>query len=93
MARAKSTPVTKLVFKDPPPRNRPGRKSQWAPVLDQLRARPGEYAIIDDDATRPALVTQINKGKIAGIVEGEFEATSHSNEDGTFTVYARFVGD
>jgi hypothetical protein len=90
--RAKSTPVTKLVFQDPPPRTRPGRKSQWTPILDQLRDRPGEYALIDDDAKRPALVTQINKGKIAGAEEGEFEATSHVNEDGSFSIYARFVG-
>lgn len=90
--RSQSTVPTQVVFKEPPPATRPGRKSKWIDLLDQLRANPGDFGIIDEDAVRTSLVTQINKGRIGGVNEGEFEATSRSNSDGTYTIYARYLG-
>lgn len=41
-------PASDLEFREPPAamRNHPGRPGEWPPVLEQLRERPGEWAVL-----------------------------------------------
>jgi hypothetical protein len=79
-----------------PPHKSPkgGRPKYWKAVADQLRSRPGEWAMVHVDETqRKAGYTAMNikRGLLAGMTAGEFEAVSRT-VDGQRRVYARYVG-
>lgn len=82
-----------LRWEEPPSAARPNRRSKWLPLLDDLRENPGVSGVLTEDAPSAQLVTLINKARIIGIEEGEFHATSRANGDGTYTVYAKYVGE
>lgn len=77
-----------LAWEDPPT----GR-NDWIAVMQELRTRPGVWALIAEDGYT-ALATRIKSGKIPGTREGEFEArTVGQRRDGTCEkIYARYVG-
>lgn len=81
-------PVSALEWADPPSKG----SVDWTLVASELRARPGEWAIVDRNAT-VARGTAIKKGRIEAFQPaGSFEATMRGNGDGRYTVYARYVG-
>lgn len=68
------------------------RKYDWKKITDELRAHPGEWAVIDDEnkhtlAAAQGLAAVIRQGRHVGISKGEFEATTRMN-----VVYARYKG-
>lgn len=84
-------------WEDPPP-TRAGARGEAKPVIGheliavQLRRKPGEWALIYEVRSAPALVTEINAGVLQAYrPAGAYEATSRLI-DGIFRVYARFVG-
>lgn len=88
---------TTLRFEAPPLANRaPRGRAVEKEVPAQLRAHPGEWAIIHTAQTRVgayAMAHQIRTGILASYrPKGHFEALGRT-VDGEFRVYARFVGN
>lgn len=84
---------------DDPPEVRDGGQpyryhSRWRRISDQLRAKPGEWAVVtvaDSSAKSGNTAYQIRTGVCAGMPAGEFDAVART-VDGEHRVYARFVG-
>lgn len=75
-----------------PPMHNARRSSKWPAIFDELRTRPREWALVQEDTT-PSTVGNIKRGTYAGSNPGEFEARSVSAGDGKKSnVYARYVG-
>lgn len=82
-------------WEDPPPaRNNYPRgvgHSRWAGVADELRARPGVWALLGEHAA--GLSTHIRLGQMLCFApSGDFDAVSRV-VDGRVLVYARYLGD
>lgn len=84
----------------PPPSGKGGRNpgtpsSRYTTVADELRARPGDWAVIERFAGRRnnGLATKVAMGAMLCFTPaGDFEArTRHRN--GEVLVYARYLGD
>lgn len=93
--------VEVLRWEDPPAAAHPDRKgyrrSRLERVAEQLRERPGEWAVVlDGEASRgkaSGMTFHIRLGQIACFTpSGDFDAVMRRVED-RFTVYARYVGD
>lgn len=93
--------ATILRWEDPPPstkgNGRPG-SSKWAPVFKMLANRPGEWAVIAEGLkkagnhfTRQSSTSYVALVR-AGVDPDAYEVQSRMQPDGTYTVYARFVG-
>lgn len=78
MGKTKKAPAPKLVFKDPPPEK---RDYQWEAVAEQLRERPGEWALVHRDL--PASVPwAVNAGRISHVhPDRGFQARSAGGYD------------
>lgn len=96
-----SEPMEVLRWEDPPPatveRRTPKKttRSRLEPIAEQLRGRPGEWAVVYEGERGPGLgmATHIRYGQVACFTPtGDFDATSRVR-GGTTTVYARYVGD
>lgn len=62
-------------------------RERWAPVLDQLRDRPGEWAVIAEDATA-------NLGAQLKRTHSGFEFTARGVKNNRAEkVYGRYVGE
>ena len=75
-----------------PPRAAAGRgaDSELEAILDALRSRPGEWALIRE-GTHNSFAANIRNGH--GLwIRGEFDATQRKRDDGKFDVWARYVG-
>lgn len=82
-----------IVWEAPPGiSRRGGPRPKHSAFFAALRERPGEWAIFTSNAHHPSVLTGVKRGKYATTIEGEFDATSRKNPDGTFTVYVRYVG-
>ncbi len=86
-------------WENPPATTRRGvgrpRDHTWNQVAEQLRARPGQWAVVEDDmpANRTAIANHIRQGAILAFApSGTYDATSRSKQ-GRVTIYARYVGD
>jgi hypothetical protein len=86
-------------WEEPPPsRRRNESKAPWSrfnAVADELRAKPGRWAVIAElpGRSRTALATHVRVGAIACFTPaGDFEAASRQTP-GLTTVYARYLGD
>lgn len=82
-------------WKDPPPgETSPGK---WDDDANELRANPGQWAIVrtaNERKTLDTLGTTIRKGRATSWLPAKsFEAVVRSNGDGTYAVYARYIGD
>ena len=74
-----------------------GIVSEWSPIADELRSRPGEWALIADVLTpgrATGLATHIRLGQLRAFTPtGDFDALSERQPDGHWWVFARYVGD
>lgn len=80
--------MTETKFQDPPMRKR--GEVDWASVAEQLRQRPGEWALVT--RANPSVVPQVKRGRYQALPRGEFEATSRNVRDGKAEIYLRYVG-
>lgn len=83
-----------LKFQDPPPDAKgAARKSKWREISDELRSRPGDWALVAEHVAM-SMVTMIKNGRIAGMPAGEFEAVGRNSDTPArrCDVYARYVG-
>lgn len=78
-----------VAWEDPPKveRNRP--PGRWDETIEKLQAQPGRWAKI---------VVEESRGKAVGVYQAfryrkGFDACTRSLGDGTFAVYARWVGE
>ena len=87
-------------WEEPPPGRRgpakgPRRTEHWHACAEQLRERPGDWAVLiegGDYLTVGGMANQIVRGRLAAFrPDGAFEARTLSTSDG-FAVYARYVG-
>lgn len=74
-----------VLFQDPPASSRRGRQSKWITVVDQLKANPGQWAL---------LVPSTKNASTAAYLKGQYglDATIRKvDEDGNVAIYARFI--
>lgn len=88
--------MTDIKWQDPP-RNaagRPGAPGKWASIADALRERPGEWALVAENAPA-STAANIRRGTYVGLgPAGSFEAVSRNTKrDRRADIYARFVGE
>lgn len=89
--------AAEVVFMDlPASRAGSGTAGATAARVAPLRERPGEWARIRGGYTNPtaarAYAAIVRKGRQLGIDEGEFETATRKNDEGTWDVFARYVG-
>jgi hypothetical protein len=91
--------MSNVEWSDPPPPNSAARSdyvSQLGRFLAALREEPKRWArkpgahSTSDAAS--SIANYINSGRAAGVLKGEFDATSRKLDDGTFGVWVRYVG-
>lgn len=89
-----------LRWEEPPtPKGGHGSGDSWQDIADTLRARPGEWAVVDEAAVSSTNANNINSGRVVSFRPvGAYEATSRkgiSEETGktVHVIYARYVGD
>lgn len=88
-------------WEDPPPARspagrRPGRSvSRWDPVVEELRDRPGRWAVVAEGDGRPFLdlATRISRATLVPFSPPRSFETATRQAAGRITVYARYVGD
>lgn len=87
--------MTKIKWEEPPLANNTNKKrTRWSDVAEQLRAKPGSWALVSEAVKYSVTTTYINKGRITAFEPaGAYEATSRKRPDGSFDVYARYVGE
>jgi hypothetical protein len=83
--------------KPPPPRFNGGRRppfSRFQAIAEQLRARRGEWAVVEERPGRArGLAAHIRMGHMDCFQPaGDFDAVTR-HRGGVSTTYARFVGD
>jgi hypothetical protein len=84
--------VVKIRWEAPP--KRAVQSGKYEAIAKALKANPGEWAIVSDNAPASYAVS-IKKGLLIGFVPaGSFEATTrkNSNRNKRVTVYARYIG-
>jgi hypothetical protein len=81
-------------FQDPPPAKTGPHAGGWFQIAAELKARPGEWAIVRENVTSN-ISTYIRRGGSAAFVPaGSFEATARRNgTPGRVDIYARYVGE
>lgn len=92
-------PARIIRWADPPPTSLRGERttapwSRYNDLADELRARPGEWAVIAEfNGRHTGLATHVRMGSIACFTPaGDFDAVSR--QVGKYTaIYARYVGD
>lgn len=87
--------MSELKWEEPPVRRTRQGSGKHAGIAAQLRAKPGEWAIIDlfDESARAAAMAYVIKtAKLRAYAPaGAYEAKGRT-VDGEHRVYARFVG-
>ena len=85
-------------WEDPAPLTTGRRPStRWLAVASELRASPGRWAVVRTYgagrlSAASTLAHRIKSGKMAAFrPRGDFEATIRTAEDGSATVYARYL--
>lgn len=86
--------MTDMRWETPSPMSARGGRGKYDEFVKELKARPGQWAVLHPKATHASHVPNINKGKIASFRPmGDFDATCRRNEDGTYKIYVRYVGE
>lgn len=80
--------MIQIKFQDPPALKR--RRTDWDSVADQLKQRPGEWALIGN--RHSSVASQIKKGQYRAFPAGEFEAICRNVRDHKADIYVRYVG-
>ncbi|HET6916873.1 MAG TPA: hypothetical protein VFH56_12355 [Acidimicrobiales bacterium] len=85
-----------IKWAEPPSDGRARRSDQtdWSAIADALRARPGEWALIQQDVST-SVASQVRRGYYKGFTPGEFEAVSRSRAEYSKwrgDIYARYIG-
>lgn len=86
--------MTGIRFEEPPRARRGGPKFDHRAIVEVLRSKPGEWAVIASFPTAgPAysMAARIKSGGAVAYSVGEFEAVARK-VGGENRVYARFVG-
>ncbi|RLP68389.1 hypothetical protein D9V30_10390 [Mycetocola reblochoni] len=85
--------MAQLEFKEPPAHGRKKHVDDWKDTADQLRNRPGEWALVATDAS-PSMVRHIKAGTYIGMrPAGHFDAVSRGNRGSRADeIYARYIG-
>lgn len=80
-----------LEWKEPPPPHGSTGASRWPAVADELRAHPGEWALI----VRDGWTSRMSQFQRSGSFGPGFEFTTRSGgyAPGHSDIYARFVGE
>lgn len=77
--------------------NSGGAPVKWQAEAQELRSRQGEWAIIqvcETQGSASAFRAGIALARLKAFEPaGSFEAAARKNESGTFSVYARYVGE
>lgn len=75
-----------IEWEDPPKRvGGPGRTGYVSGFVEAVKARPEQWAVLKRGAKNPS---SIEKSRYPGM-----EWTSRRMDDGSFTIYGRWVGD
>jgi hypothetical protein len=83
--------MTDVKWQDPPgPKGGPGA-NRYQEVADQLRTRPGEWALISGESGSTAANFGPTRRPVAFV--GDFEFTARSRPDGKADIYARYTGE
>lgn len=87
-------------WEDPSPRNHTDVAASWQPVADELRAHPGQWALVRETSLLNAGVqaSYIKSGKGPFEPRGAFEARQRTyraqpGAQGVGRIYARYVGE
>jgi hypothetical protein len=76
-----------------PPDNRGRPDNKWAEIADELRDRPGEWALIAKgvDST---IANKIRTGRYRSMPRGQFEAVSRNSNvaNRRADIWARYIG-
>lgn len=83
--------MTDIKWEEPAFDGRRRVKYDWDRILGELRANPGRWALVAEDAP-VSMSTNIKKGTYANSVRGEFEAVVRESNNFRGKVYARYVG-
>lgn len=79
------------VWETPPSARRP--RTDWNPTAEELRGNPGEWQRIQENSKSAGLTFHIKTGRLTAFrPRGEFQSRSVKNKDGSYNIYARFVG-
>jgi hypothetical protein len=99
MPKPVTEPAAVLRWEEPPPAKHNGAgfggpASRFAALADELRSRPGEWAVVCESAKAAAgLATHIRMGQMRCFTPaGDFDAVTR-RVDGLTLTYARYVGD
>jgi hypothetical protein len=88
--------MIELRWEDPPPHGntKPKPESKYDPIVDALRARPREWAVVYESTpgSAGAMTHRIKSGWGPFNPAGAFEAVCRKGVDKT-VVYARYVGE
>lgn len=83
-----------IVWEEPNRRDGRGKpRKDWANIASQLRASPGNWALIDTDVAASS-AAQIRAGKNKAFPEGEFEVTVRGTDRSgrAEKLFARYIG-
>lgn len=78
-----------------PPPARPSHltpQRPWALVAYELRERPWDWGVIDENTANPTITARITGGRSWWTPRGSFEACVRHFDDSGLVVYARYVG-
>jgi hypothetical protein len=88
--------VSIIRWETPPPfttAHRTTDRTPWAAIAVELRARPGEWAVVHEGKADVSMQRRIRLGTSPWFrPAGAFEATQRRGGDGVVATYARYVG-
>ena len=85
----------RIIREDPPGSTGSGKRPdpKYIKIAEKLKADPGNWYKVAERQNYPELTNRIKRGLIIAFAPREtFEATAR-RVDGTYTIYARYVGD
>lgn len=83
--------MTDIKWEEPEFDGRRDKKYDWVAIFAELRANPGRWALVSDDAP-VSMTTNIKRGRYVGGADGEFEAVTRESKNYRGKIYARYVG-
>jgi hypothetical protein len=92
--REREAVTSVLRWEEPPEKRSPGRRptKAWAEVAEELRGRPGVWAVVHEGQGAHALPGRIKAGASGFAPAGAFEAAVRGSGL-SMVVYARYVGE